>query len=155
MFGRALPSFFGRVALAATLIGGAPAALRAQDAAPAGPLGSALGVLGFTPEHPAATPDFVRRTEPSDKNLDYIPFGAARSEPSDKPMTRDEIQAEEARLSGVRASDDRRVGHRPPTVVARSAAGEAPKPKKKKQPAPCRMTCQIDLTKIGQRGSMQ
>lgn len=118
-----------------------------------GGMTSVLRSLGFVAPEAGRSADFVKETAPSDPT--YLPLGGSRPEPEGKPMTREQIQAEETDLAALRARTQARAGRKPAVVVARSAAGAAVPPKTKKAPEPCRMTCRMDMQKFGQRSSMQ
>jgi len=148
------PSMSARCSLLVLLASGvlcAPA--QAQQTHRSDPIRAMLGAAGLRANR-GPMPAFVTRTRPAPGSLHYIPVGGARPEPSGKPLTRDQIRAEEAGLAAVRARDDRLSGHKPVGVIALSAAGEPPVPKKKRV-KPCVLTCRINLTGIGRRSSMR
>lgn len=138
------------------------ASAQAQQTPAASPFRAALNAAGLRTD-PAPMPDFVTRTRPPADRLHYIPMGGARPEPPDKPLTPDQIRAEEVDLAGLRSRDDRLGGRKPVVVVARSAAGKPP-PAKKKPVKTCRLTCTIGKpgstgkpgsSSIGQPSSMR
>jgi hypothetical protein len=128
---------------------------QAQQAPAGGPFSSVLGALGLTPPHQAPMPDFVTRTQPARTDLHYLPVWSARPQPPDEPLTRAGIESQEAELEALRSRDAVRAGHKPVVVKALSAAGRPYVAKKKKGKPDCRITCVVDVTKIGQRQSMQ
>jgi hypothetical protein len=154
MFGR-FRTWLPALARCAWIVALCLCATRAAQAQQASrnPFSAALGALGLTPPPAAPAPDFVTSTRPTTHSLTYVPIGAHPAQPSSKPLSRDEIQAEEADLSALRARDDLRAGHKPPVVDAASAAGRPVVAKKKKAPA-CRITCTI-TTAIGRHSPIQ
>ena len=120
----------------------AMAGCAAAQSGPDNPLAPAAKLLKQRTDTPPAA-DFVQQSRPDPASLGYIPTGSARAEPSGKPMSRDAIKAEEARLEALLEKHERASGRKPSAKPGRSAAGDPYVAPVKKAPAKCVLTCEI------------
>ena len=101
------------------------------------PVAAAAKLLKQRTDLPAA-PDFIQKSRPA-AATPFVPVGAPRAEPDGKPLNRDQIKAEEARLEALLARNGKSKDRKP----GRSAAGDPYVAPVKKKPAACVLTCEI------------
>lgn len=110
-------------AAACACVAAAPAMAQSEEP---GQLTRALGLRTVVP--PA--PDFVARTRP--RTMDYIPVGSPRSVPTGRPMSADQVRAEEKSLDAARQRHDRAAGRKPAPKADTSVADGMGQARKKR-----------------------
>ncbi len=95
-------------------------------------------LLGLRTDTPVA-PDFVQKTRP--KSSDFVPVHTPRVGPTSRPMSKEQVQAQEKSLDSSRRQHDQIAGRAVAAPEKSVAEGMDARKKQKKVPEACGLTC--------------